>query len=240
MIERIRQSRHITSDHLDEVSDNLAQHILDETGKQLVLMLGTDPASTTAANLRFHTLISTIPAPVKPDSQTTTAEAAGTLETVGSFYTGSTQYQRLVILGPPGVGKTILATELMVQLLQQRSQVANRSLRARMAIPIRCDLANWDPERTLSSWLASHVAQEFQLSEPLAQAMVDQHRFIPILDGLDDGYWPTHPAGVSRREQNGYLIAIGVPLVVTVARRLSAHPRSFRHRFAATTVTMSH
>src|ERR1700677_1175356 len=71
---------------------------------------------------------------------------AGDLSNAASYFQ-SLPLPRMVVLGPPGAGKTILLISLVVQSL--------RDAQRRKAVTIRVDLAGYDPfALDLASWLA--------------------------------------------------------------------------------------
>jgi hypothetical protein len=96
---------------------------------------------------------------------------------------------RLVVLGEPGSGKTVLLIRLLLELLGER--------RAGTAVPVIVPLASWDPsERSLRSWLISRLILDYPTlknlwksntrSCSLAEALLDRHLLLIILDGLDE------------------------------------------------------
>ena len=89
--------------------------------------------------------------------------------------------RQLVVLGAPGAGKSVLAMQLTLGLLDAGE------------VPVLLSLASWDPRReALDKWLARRLAEEY----PLARGAVDQRRIaaalvseadiVPVLDGLDE------------------------------------------------------
>ncbi|MFE6848731.1 NACHT domain-containing protein [Streptomyces sp. NPDC057686] len=100
--------------------------------------------------------------------------------------------RRLVVLGEPGAGKTMLLIRLVLALLEQRPPGG--------PVPVLFPLASWDPaQQDLYTWLAQELAQDHPaLRAPvpaetpqadtgnLARAMLTQRLILPILDGLDE------------------------------------------------------
>ncbi|MFF8476044.1 NACHT domain-containing protein [Streptomyces sp. NPDC015414] len=89
---------------------------------------------------------------------------------------------RLIITGEGGSGKTVLAIDLILGLL-------NTSQGPGDPIPVRVSLASWDTDRSLRTWLSEQIHRQFGehgLTAADAAALVDQHRILPILDGLDE------------------------------------------------------
>src|SRR4051812_16019168 len=57
--------------------------------------------------------------------------------------------RQLVILGPSGAGKSVLAAELILRLL--------RTMRPEDPVPVRFDLAGWEPARNLTDWIIGQL-----------------------------------------------------------------------------------
>jgi hypothetical protein len=85
---------------------------------------------------------------------------------------------RLVITGAPGAGKTVLALELVLLLLQRR--------RPEQPVPVRLPLAEWDTDTPLERWLVRQVSETYSVRLPTAEALVAQRMVLPVLDGLDE------------------------------------------------------
>ncbi|CAI7978101.1 putative NTPase (NACHT family) [Frankia sp. Hr75.2] len=95
---------------------------------------------------------------------------------------------RLLMLGEPGAGKTVLLVRLVLDLLNRR--------RAGDPVPILMPLASWNPdEQGLESWFESRLAMDYPaLREPVAEgsrltkgrALIDSGMIFPVLDGLDE------------------------------------------------------
>jgi hypothetical protein len=96
---------------------------------------------------------------------------------------------RLVVLGEPGTGKTMLMIRLVLDLLARRASGG--------PVPILASVASWNPEtQDLRSWLCAKLligypaladAPATGRPEPTqAQALLASGMIIPILDGLDE------------------------------------------------------
>ena len=96
---------------------------------------------------------------------------------------------RLVVLGEPGAGKTMLMVRLVLDLVARRS--------AGGPVPILFSVASWNPaKQNLRSWLAAQlivsqpalgIAPPPGLREPTqAAALLASGMILPILDGLDE------------------------------------------------------
>jgi len=96
---------------------------------------------------------------------------------------------RLVVLGEPGSGKTMLMIRLVLDLLKDRAPGD--------PVPVFVPLASWNPrEQELSEWMAAQLAidhpalaapaQEGTGTGNRAEALVLGSLIVPILDGLDE------------------------------------------------------
>lgn len=121
---------------------------------------------------------------------------------------------RLVVLGPAGAGKTVLATELARRLLVARQPDD--------PVPVIIPAAAWDPRQTaLFDWVAeqlirinSGLAQRVSDGRRVitrAQALVDRMKVLPILDGLDEVTKASRPMATLAINQYGW----SQPLVMT-------------------------
>ncbi len=90
---------------------------------------------------------------------------------------------RLVIVGAPGSGKTVLAVELLVALLADR---AGGEQDKRRRVPVLLNLSSWDTRQPLKEWFTRHLVTTYQMRKTTAQRLVDGHWILPILDGLDE------------------------------------------------------
>jgi hypothetical protein len=102
---------------------------------------------------------------------------------------------RLVVLGDPGAGKTMLLIRLVLELLARRQPGD--------PVPILIPLAGWNPiEQDLWTWLEARLTVDYPgLAEPAppqagatsrARALLERRLLLPILDGLDElpeGVW---------------------------------------------------
>ncbi|HZD74242.1 MAG TPA: NACHT domain-containing protein [Actinomycetota bacterium] len=94
-------------------------------------------------------------------------------------------HRRLVVLGPPGAGKTVLAMLLTLKLLERRQPG--------QPVPVLLGLSSWNPTKEhLHAWLARQLGEDYPaLTSPTYQPdtpgeLVGDGRVLPVLDGLDE------------------------------------------------------
>lgn len=104
--------------------------------------------------------------------------------------------RRLVILGEPGAGKSVLMIRLLQDLIERR---ANGE-----PVPVLFSLASWDPHQPLKSWMADQLRRThpgLATAAPLAVNLADTTeagssdlalhllnagRVLPMFDGFDE------------------------------------------------------
>ncbi|MCZ4603055.1 NACHT domain-containing protein [Streptomyces sp. Lzd4kr] len=94
--------------------------------------------------------------------------------------------RRLVVLGGPGSGKSVLALRFTLGRLAVR--------RPGGAVPVIFPLAGWDPRHSgLRDWLAERLAADYRPLAALAdgrrtmaRALLDTGLVLPVLDGFDE------------------------------------------------------
>lgn len=102
----------------------------------------------------------------------------GSLGEVRSFY-DSLQPQRMVVLGDPGAGKTVLALHLLLSLLEERGLED-------APVPVRVNAGSWDGDLPFTDWLVRHLAFDYSVHPRVGRALVDSGRILPFVDGLDE------------------------------------------------------
>jgi hypothetical protein len=108
-------------------------------------------------------------------------EDLGSLQEVWDYYS-ALRPGRLVVLGEPGSGKTVLARQLLLDLLDHR----HHHPAVPQPVPVRVNAASWNVETHFSTWLAESLAADYGLLPPVARKLVEDGRVLPVLDGLDE------------------------------------------------------
>ncbi|WP_433305699.1 hypothetical protein ACQP2F_18790 [Actinoplanes sp. CA-030573] len=87
---------------------------------------------------------------------------------------------RLVVLGEPGAGKTVVAVLLTLGLLETRE--------AGGPLPVLLSASSWDPVRqSWPEWITSTLAVTYYGGDRrVPEILLDDDRIIPVLDGLDE------------------------------------------------------
>jgi energy-coupling factor transporter ATP-binding protein EcfA2 len=87
----------------------------------------------------------------------------------------------LLLLGEPGSGKSTLLLELAVALVELAERDQSQLL------PVIVPLSSWaNKQQPLVQWLAEQIAQLYDIALPLVEHWIQQERFLPLLDGLDE------------------------------------------------------
>lgn len=111
---------------------------------------------------------------------------------IGEVFTDRVPTRRLVILGEPGAGKSVLLIRLLQDLVERRTD--------RTPVPVLFSLASWDPRQPLKEWMAAQLRRTYpglrtaapatvttvNGSGDLAQALLGSGRILPLLDGFDE------------------------------------------------------
>ncbi|HEV2779373.1 MAG TPA: NACHT domain-containing protein [Actinophytocola sp.] len=131
---------------------------------------------------------------------------------------------RLVVLGEPGTGKTMLLVRLVLDLLA----VGRRQ--PGTPVPILVSVASWDPtSQDLYGWLADRLALDYpalgrrSTEGTLARAMLDRGLITMILDGLDEIPAPVRGSAIAGINQ---AIRPGQRLIVS--SRIDAYREAVR------------
>jgi len=95
--------------------------------------------------------------------------------------------RRLVILGGPGSGKSVLVQRLAISLLGGKPSEEGQSYDS--PIPVIFGLKSWEPGTGLNEWLAAQfvaLRYKFAPSESEVCKLLRNGRIVPILDGFDE------------------------------------------------------
>ncbi|WP_098240239.1 NACHT domain-containing protein [Streptomyces formicae] len=119
--------------------------------------------------------------------------------------------RRMVVLGSPGSGKSVLAMCCTLDLVRRRTPGT--------AVPVLFPLAAWDPGTTpLRTWLVERLVAEYRPLAAttdgtlLAASLLDAGLITPVLDGFDE--LPPALYGTAMRRLNAELDD-GMPVLVT-------------------------
>jgi GTPase SAR1 family protein len=152
---------------------------------------------------------------------------AGSIEDVAAFYQNQPT-GRLIVLGAPGAGKTVLLSRLILDLLDQIDALPAGDLAAGMRIPVllslpACDLGEVQGASSdqlahrLQAWIITRLCEDYRLRAAHAAALMQAQRILPVLDGLDEMDPVTAATGTVPMER---------PRAVAVLRALNAGIRA--------------
>jgi NACHT domain len=156
---------------VEQSANELAKVVLTKSQQTRSLLLGTDEAGDIAANVRFVRGFGRF--------REVGGSQHGDLASVLSYYR-SLSPGRLVVLGEPGAGKTVLALELVIRLLDQRQRNEFG------LVPVLISAAAWDTNLPAEKWLSKYLSQQFGMSLRSATSLVRERRILPVVDGLDE------------------------------------------------------
>lgn len=105
----------------------------------------------------------------------------GTLSKVGEYYRNLTT-GRMVVLGDPGSGKTVLALHIVLDLLKHRTDDPDQP----GPVPVRVNAASWDTGTSFDDWFTERLAQDYHLRPRVAFMLIETLRVLPVIDGLDE------------------------------------------------------
>jgi len=90
-------------------------------------------------------------------------------------------YGRLLILGPPGVGKTTTLLKLAETLIDKANRTKNEP------IPVILNLSSWlDDGLSLEQWIVHELKKKHGVRADIGKKIIRQGKIIPLLDGLDE------------------------------------------------------
>lgn len=206
-----RHTSEASSGRLKKVAKQLAGAVLAQWTKNVARI--TDPyplrvpfsaVETATADPGDVSLSSAAAQPLPPDAPTVVmatwdsirdqpvAEPLvldGVFTDIATVFTTSGLHRRMVVLGEPGSGKSMIAQWLTVELLKSHSEVK--------LVPVLLSLATWNPKTPLEEWAAAEMAQTYQslskevqtagnMERTLAYQLIAGKHVLMVLDGLDE------------------------------------------------------
>ncbi|MCL2584131.1 MAG: NACHT domain-containing protein [Streptosporangiales bacterium] len=162
-------NRPVTKIREDE--ERLAALVFGQAQEKRSRLIGTDVPGDDTANIEY----------VQGSGRLREADGrdVGNLRSILEYYQ-SLSPRRLVILGAPGTGKTVLLLELQIRLLEERLR------HPKAPIPVFVSASCFDTAKKWKDWLADQISLEFQLGKQSAMALVSEGRILPLVDGLDE------------------------------------------------------
>lgn len=132
---------------------------------------------------------------IRTDNKESPIRIGGTFSEITKVFTGPGMPRRLVVLGEPGTGKTMIAQWLMLDLLENPEEKRGRGKKD--TVPFFVPLGTWDPAEPLDDWAAARMIDTFPWlgrtivtadgpDPTLAKVLVTERRVLLILDGLDE------------------------------------------------------
>jgi hypothetical protein len=115
----------------------------------------------------------------------------GLLADVGAYFRSQARSgfavapSRMLVLGEPGAGKTVLAIHLVLDQLNYRDTQPD-AVRVQEPVPVRINAAGWDGNADFTMWLAHQLGIDYGIHGRVARELVDSGRILPVLDGLDE------------------------------------------------------
>ena len=100
------------------------------------------------------------------------------------FETYMQRIRRLLILGEPGAGKSVLLLRFGLKLIEMAEKDPA------LPVPVILDLASWKGrDATFGDWLEAnlpYISGTFGISKDYAKVLRDQNLVLPLLDGFDE------------------------------------------------------
>ncbi|MCX4775012.1 NACHT domain-containing NTPase [Streptomyces sp. NBC_01285] len=152
----------------------LARQVRESESPVRSQLLGAD---TRRINLTYVLQSAAARGAAAPPAGRTFADGPATLPDVLEYYR-STQPRRLVVTGAAGAGKTVLALELMLALIDHRAEGD--------PVPVRIPLAQWNTDQPLTTLLVQRLTDAYKWPADMAAGLVAHGMVLPVLDGLDE------------------------------------------------------
>ncbi|WP_214104911.1 NACHT domain-containing protein [Acrocarpospora catenulata] len=192
--------RNRESGWLGNVAEQLAEAVREQWETEAGLRRLDDPWPLNVSWLKEEELTDPTYALPRPRGRGTSIERLevpleGDLTRVADFFE-SLPSRRLVILGPLGSGKSVLALTLLLDLLERWEPG--------QPVPVLFPLNTWNPDTaTFPEWLVKQLAEGYQLVSPLqrdareiARGLLRDNMILPVLDGLDELAEPARPRAI--------------------------------------------
>ncbi|MFF4548525.1 NACHT domain-containing protein [Streptomyces sp. NPDC001435] len=157
----------LSAEGVKRAADNLAAQVGRLEGEQRSRWLGGDVIPIDVEFVLAHDM----------GRRLSDAGPSGTLETIYTYYRNLTP-RRMLITGAGGSGKTVLAVDLLLLMLDERA--------AEGAVPVRFSLSDWYGTEALGDWISSRISSDFKINLSVAKKLVEMGLILPILDGLDE------------------------------------------------------
>ncbi|MFI6645414.1 NACHT domain-containing protein [Streptomyces sp. NPDC050504] len=161
----------------ESAARTLADAVAQAEGKELLDLQGADLADGDRHLINVRFTRETPASASGPLARGQLRDGTPNIPAIAAYY-NSTEARRLVITGEPGAGKTVLALELLTELIKTRG--------ATDPVPVRLSLAQWDPALPLEDFLTTHLTTSYDQPLPRAHQLVHGHWILPVLDGLDE------------------------------------------------------
>lgn len=120
-----------------------------------------------------------------PDADPGPIALAGDIGEITAIYR-SIPSRRLVVLGQPGSGKTVLAVRFVLDRFRERAPDER--------VPVIFGLSSWDPAAvSLRDWMCRQLERDYRTlggsgadGRTKAADLIYEHRILPVLDGFDE------------------------------------------------------
>jgi hypothetical protein len=182
-----------------EVAGRLMKQVRAERRQFIQQALGVD-WETDAADVAFTNPKSgSLPAAMEEllvNYQYLDGSRAGSIVNVSDFYR-RIKSGRLVVLGAPGAGKSMLLSHLVRDLIDGLLSISEKDWPGEWRVPVMlslpgCDLG--DPAGTtgrslaarFDTWIVERLVEDYGIPHAQAKALVSDQRILPVLDGLDE------------------------------------------------------
>jgi len=209
--------------NLDEATDALAMAIEWQWQRE---MHGRLPPPAHHLSVRWttgHSAISDHWVGNSPADVSTTLRHEGESADIAEFFARLPSH-RLVVLGPPGSGKTFLCMQLVIKLLEDR--------RSGDPVPVLLSISSWDPSaKPYRQWLVERLTADYPAlpssSGPgvsTADLLVRAGRILPVVDGLDE--LPPRRRATALAQLNASLTALDALVLTSRSEPFNTHVRA--------------